>query len=120
MTLFCVRFFDTFAHVFVCAFVVFIMSSSTLLGSVGEFDPSSETFTTYFERLEQFFEANSIGHYPADATSAFIQAANRKKVAVMISVISKNTYGTLHDLCSPENPKDKTFDVLHDLLLRYW
>ena len=95
MILFCVHFFNTFAHVVACAFVVFIMSSPTLLGSVGEFDPSSETFTAYFERLEQFFEANSIGHYPADATAAVIQAANRKKVAVMISVIGKNTYGTL-------------------------
>ena len=68
-----------------------------------------------FKRLEQFFEANSIGHYPADATAAVIQVANRKKVAVMISVIGKNTYGTLRDLCSPENPKDKTFDALRDL-----
>ena len=74
MTLFCVRFFNTFAHVFACAFVIFIMSSPTLLGSVGEFDPSSETFTIYFERLKQFFEGtcNSIGHYPADATAAVI------------------------------------------------
>ena len=103
-----------------CAFVVFIMSSPTLLGCVGEFDPSSETFTAYFERLEQFFEANNIGHYPADATVAVIQAANRKKVAVMISVIGKNTYGILRDLCSPENPKDKTFDALRDLLQRHF
>ena len=120
MILFCVHFFNTFAHVVACAFVVFIMSSPTLLGSVGEFDPSSETFTAYFERLEQFFEDNSIGHYPADATAAVIQAANRKKVAVMISVIGKNTYGTLRDLCNPENPKDKTFDALRDLLRRHF
>ena len=38
----------------------------------------------------------------------------------MISVIGKNTYGTLRDLCSPENPKDKTFDALSDLLQRYF
>ena len=94
--------------------------ASPLLGSVGEFDPSTETFTAYFERLEQFFEANSIGHYPADSTAAVIQAANKKKVAVMISVIGKNTYGTLRDLCSPDNPKDKTFEVLRDLLQRHF
>ena len=44
---------------------------------------------------------------------AVIQAANRKKVAVMISVIGKNTYGTLCDLCSP-------FDALRDLLQRHF
>lgn len=37
-----------------------------------------------------------------------------KKVSVMISVIGKNTNETLRDLCSPENPKDKTFEVLRD------
>ena len=75
-TLFCVRFFNTFAHVFACPFVVFIMASPALLGSVG---PSTETFTAYFKRLEQFFEANSINHYPADATAAVIQAGQQEK-----------------------------------------
>ena len=63
-------------YVLACAFVDSVMSSPTLLG---EFHPSSETFTAYFEGLEQFFEANSIGHNPADAATAVIQAANRKK-----------------------------------------
>ena len=64
------------SHVFACAFVVFIMASPALLGSVG---PSTETFTAYFKRLEQFFEANSISHYPADATAAVIQAGQQEK-----------------------------------------
>lgn len=46
--------------------------------------------------------ANSIVHCPADATVAFCQAANKKKVAVMIQVIGKNTYGTLLDLCGTD------------------
>ena len=92
--------------------------ASPLLGSVGEFDPASETFTAYFERLEQFFVANGIGQCPADATAAVVQEASKKKVAVMISVIGKKTYGTLrdHDLCCPENPKEKTFEALIELL----
>ncbi|CAH3183162.1 unnamed protein product, partial [Porites lobata] len=81
--------------------------ASPLLGSVGEFDPSSETFTAYLERLDQFFVANDIGKCADDATAAVVRAANQKKVAVMISVIGKKTYSTLRDLCSPENPKKK-------------
>ena len=38
----------------------------------------------------------------------------------MISVIGKKTYGTLRDLCSPENPRDKTFEQLHELLERHF
>ena len=52
-----VWFFSTFTHVLACVFTVSAMASP-LLGSVGEFDPASETFTAYFERLEQFFMAN--------------------------------------------------------------
>ena len=94
--------------------------ASPLLGSIGEFDSFSETFTAYFERLDQFFVANDIGKCADDATAAVIRAANQKKVAVMISVIGKKTYGTLRDLCSPENPKEKeTFEVLCELLQQH-
>ena len=104
---------------YICTYTYSVFGASIHSRSVGESDPSTQTLIAYFERLEQFFEANSISHYPADATVAVIQAANRKKVAVMISVIGKNTYGTLRDLCSPENPKDKTSEVLRGLLQRH-
>ena len=87
-----------------------------LVGSIAEFDTSTETFTAYHEGLKQYFVANSIGHYPSDTSEAVKAAANKKKVAVTISVIGKKTYGTLWDLCSPENPKDKTFEQLCELL----
>lgn len=111
-------FFRTFAHVVACVYI-FAMASP-LVGSVGEFDSSTETFTAYCERLEQYFVANNIGEYPADATAAVIAAANKKKVAVTISVIGKKIYGTLRDLCSPENPKDKTFAALCELLQQHF
>ena len=94
--------------------------ASPLVGSIGEFDTSTKTFTAYHERLEQYFVANSIGLYPSDVSEAVKAAANKKKVAVMISVIGKKTYGTLRDLCSPENPKDKTFEQLCELLERHF
>ena len=97
---------------FVCAFAHVLAGTfgnpaiaSPLLGSVGEFDPSSEAFTAYLERLDQFFVANDIGKCADDTTATVVRAANQKKVAVMISVIGKKTYSTLRDLCSPENPK---------------
>jgi len=90
--------------------------ASPLLGSVGEFDLSSETFTAYLERLV----ANDIEKCADDATATVVWAAKQKKVAVMISVNGKKTYGTLRDLCSPENPKEKTFEVLCELLQQHF
>ena len=58
----------------------------------------TETFTVYSERLDQFFVENHIGSYPASASEAGIAAAEKKKVAIMISVIGKKTYSGLCDL----------------------
>ena len=65
-------------HVVACVFAFCSASiiASLLVGSIGEFDTSSETFTAYHERLEQYFVANSIGHYPSYASAAVIAAAN--------------------------------------------
>ena len=66
-----------YAHVLACSFAAM---ASPLLGSVGEFDPSSETFTSYLERLDPFFVANDIGKCAADATAAVVQEAGREKL----------------------------------------
>ena len=55
------------------------MSSTSLFGVLGEFDPSTEFFTAYLERLEQFFIANSIGQCSADASQEVMAAADKKK-----------------------------------------
>lgn len=62
------------------------------------------------ERLDQFFVANNIGNYPADASAAVIAAAG-KKVAVTISAIHKNSYNLLRDLSAVQQiQKEKTFE----------
>ena len=103
------------AHVLAGVFANPTMAS-LLLGSVGEFDPSSESFKAYLERLDHFFVANDIGKCADDASAAVVRAANQKKLAMMISVIGKKTHSTLRDLCSPENPKEKTFEALSEVL----
>ncbi|CAB3978290.1 Retrovirus-related Pol poly from transposon [Paramuricea clavata] len=86
----------------------------------GDFDPSTELFTAYSERLEQYFIANSIGQCPGDATQEVLAAADKKKVAVFISVIGKKSYATLRDLCSPDSPKDKSFSELCEMLRTHY
>ena len=56
-----------------------ISTMAALIGSLGAFDPSLETFTAYLERLEQFYIANDIGQCAADATEAVKEAADKKK-----------------------------------------
>ena len=73
------------------------MSSTSLFGVLGEFDPSTELFIYLSAEL--------------------LAAAGKKKVAVFIFVMGKNSYViVLRDLCSPDPLKDKSFSQLCDKL----
>ena len=87
----------------------------SLLSSLGEFEPTTELFSSYLERLDQFFIANDIRQCAADATDAVRQAADKKKVAVLISAMGKTSENIFRDLCMPDSPKEKKFNELCDL-----
>lgn len=72
-------------------------------GTVGPFEPSSETWTAYAERLEQYFIAN-------DVVSA------DKKRAVLLSVCGPTTYQLIRNLLAPTKPTTKSFDELVKLV----
>ena len=61
----------------------------------------------YFERLEQYFIANSI------------DGAARKR-AIFLTVCGSQTYSLLRNLLSPEKPSDKTFADLTVLMKTYF
>lgn len=68
-----------------------------------EFKADSDDWVLYVERLEQHFVANKIDD-------------NKIRVAVLLSSISESTFSLLKSLCYPEEPKQKTFQQLCDLL----
>ena len=90
------------------------------LGSVGEYSPTTENWSSYIERVEEFLLANDIGVIPAGASAVQEAAADRKKVAVLITLIGPKAYSTLRDLCSPDSPKDKTYTAVTKLLKSYY
>ncbi|XP_068675547.1 uncharacterized protein [Montipora foliosa] len=77
-------------------------------------------FTDYSERLNSYFVANNIGQVAADASDAAKREADKRKVAVTISLIGKQTYSTLKDLCLPNLPAEKTCDHLTEILKGYY
>ena len=76
---------------------------SGTLGRVEEFDGSKDDWPQYIERMEYFFEANSID-------------TAEKKRAFFLSVIGSATYKTLRNLLSPVKPGNKSYDQLVDTL----
>ena len=69
--------------------------ATNLMGQMEPYElDRGEEWTTYIERLEQFFVANKI-------TEA------KQKVAVLLTVIGSKSYGLLRNLVSPAKPAEK-------------
>lgn len=77
-----------------------------VLGNVGEFDSQTNSISSYVERVQLYFEANSV--------------ADDWKVAVLLTVIGQKTYDTLRSLLAPARPRDKTYDELVSVLQKHY
>ena len=60
------------------------------------------------------------GQVADDALEDVRLAADKKKVAVTISLIGKIAYSTPNDLCLPDLPATKTYDQLTEILKGYY
>ena len=69
------------------------------ISTLAAFDPKNQMWDEYTEILEQFLAANEIDN------------ADRQK-AIVISVVGASTYSLMHNLLSPDKPKDKSFQEL--------
>ena len=72
------------------------------LGTMDPFDPDTDSWPAYSERLEQFFVANDI--------------ADGKKVAVLLTVIGTKAYTLLRNIIAPNKPASKEYGALVEAL----
>ena len=75
-------------------------------GSIGTFDSAREDWTSYSERLEQYFVRNDI-------------VAAEKKQAILLSSCGVDTYQLIRNVVAPEKPTARTFDQLVELVQRH-
>ena len=74
-------------------------SMATLLGAVGPFNPDTDDWVVYSERLEQFFKANGISD-------------PEKQRAVLLSTCGNETYLLIRSLAAPDKPTDKSISEI--------
>ena len=77
---------------------------AAVIGTVGEFDDKSDSWSNYIDRLEQFYVANDINAPQAG------QADKRK--AILLSCVGAKTYSLLCNLVQPQKPGEKTFEEI--------
>ncbi|XP_041473613.1 uncharacterized protein K02A2.6-like [Lytechinus variegatus] len=75
------------------------------VGAIGPFDPQQEDWSSYSERLEQYFIINNIG--------------GDMRVPALISLIGGETYKLLRKLTAPAKPAEKSFQQLIDILQQH-
>ena len=66
-------------------------------GKIGEFDPNSEDWSSYIERVQQFFIANDL------------QSKNDKQKTILLSSCGAKTYQLLRGLAD-NKPSEKSFE----------
>ena len=66
-------------------------------GSMSEFDKSKETWKSYIERLEFFFEANDV-------------TENTRKRAVLLTICGPEMYKLITNLLMPSTPKETSYE----------
>ena len=73
-----------------------------MVGTLQEFCPETESITAYLERVELFMKANKV--------------EDKRRVAVLLSVMGSKTYNLLRSLLSPDSPGDKSYADLETAL----
>ena len=76
-------------------------------GSVGPFDSSSEDWSSYAERLQQYFKANDV-------------ADEDKKRAILLSNSGPQTYQLVKNPLAPAKPTKNTFTDIVAVLKEHW
>lgn len=74
------------------------MAATPTIGSIQDYHPENELFSSYMERVELFFAANSV--------------ADDKKVAALLSIIGSKSYSLVRSLVTPSLPQDKEYKDL--------
>eukprot|EP00731_Ephydatia_muelleri_P004930 Em0002g1106a len=79
------------------------MASLPIGRSLEPFDPQTEDFEAYAERLEQYLLVNDVSD-------------KKKQVAFFLTVVGSSTYQALRDLLAPDTPASRTLEELLEVL----
>ena len=79
---------------------------ATYVGKVGEYDSSKETFRSYCDRMDMFFEANDLVVLGGAANAVADAAVVRKKRAIFLTELGADSFTLVNDLLAPRSAKE--------------
>ena len=76
-----------------------------MLGFMDAYNPDTDNWSAYVERLDLFFLANEI--------------KDDKKVTILLTVLGTKAYSLLRTIIAPSKPAEKTYKQLVDAIKSY-
>ena len=70
--------------------------ATSIVGAPGPYDPATMQWTSYAERMSEFFIANAIDNA-------------KRKVAILLNEVGTKNYELLRALFAPDQPNTKSF-----------
>ncbi|KAK3733980.1 hypothetical protein QZH41_001130 [Actinostola sp. cb2023] len=92
-------------------------------GKIEQFSGQEEDFEQYTERLELYFEANDLNKIPLktdQSNKSEVEAREKKRKAILLSVIGPSAYKILRNLTSPEKANEKPYEEIITLLRNHF
>ena len=89
-----------------CAVFILKVKMAGIIGSVNEFNETTDSWQSYVERIEHFFTANGI------------DSVERRK-AVLLSCVGARTYKLLSNLVAPKKPGECTYNDIVETLTKH-
>ena len=93
---------------------------ATYVGKVGEFDSSKETFKSYCDRMDMFFEANDLVVLGGAANAVADAAVVRKKRAIFLTEIGADSFTLVNDLLAPRSAKEVELNEITRVLKEHY
>ncbi|XP_063829223.1 uncharacterized protein LOC135078624 [Ostrinia nubilalis] len=79
--------------------------NSSAIGNIKEFNLNTDTWSSYIKRIKAFFTVNNI--------------KVNVQTSYLITLVGNETYDLMTVLCSPDEPENKTFDELVDIVEKH-
>ena len=93
---------------------------ATYVGKVGEYDSSKETFSSYCDRMDMFFEANDLVVLGGAANAVADAAVVRKKRAIFLTELGADSFTLVNDLLAPRSAKEVELNEITRVLKEHY
>ena len=87
---------------------------------IERFSGAAADWDAYMEGLEPYLIANDSGEIKISDNAGAVQAREKKRRSILLSVIGADTYFLLRNLCPPTKPAEKSCNEIAEIMKKHF